>query len=155
VPNRKLLKKRGLAVLAAVLIVVPAIAQVVTHPSTRNFAAGRVHLTVRILSSISPSDRAILRKGWAPLVQRAVTANWRPLLPDTVRPPMARPGTTVVVFRLGPGGHLHHLSITRSSGDKALDQAARGAVTSAMPYPPFPPGFPSRPIRLRIIFHYD
>lgn len=147
--------RRRVAVLAAVLIMIPAVAQVVTHPSTRNFAAGRVHLSVRILSSISPSDRAILRNGWVPLVRRAVTANWRPLLPDTVRPPMAQPGTTVVVFGLGPRGHLHHLTVARSSGDKALDQAARGAVTSAMPYPPFPPNFPARPLRVRLTFHYD
>ncbi|MEQ1669411.1 MAG: cell envelope integrity protein TolA [Hyphomicrobium sp.] len=51
-----------------------------------------------------------------------------------------RRGTVVVSFGVSSSGGLSFASISRSSGDAALDRSALSAVRGAGPFPPPPPG---------------
>ncbi|AYG67025.1 MULTISPECIES: TonB family protein [unclassified Rhizobium] len=46
--------------------------------------------------------------------------------------------TLVVNLLIGSGGELRSLSLTRSSGDSALDQAVMEQIRNAAPFPPLP-----------------
>lgn len=51
-----------------------------------------------------------------------------------------RRGSILVTFSVSPSGGLAFASITRSSGDRALDASVLSAVRSAAPFPPPPAG---------------
>jgi protein TonB len=55
------------------------------------------------------------------------------------RPRLGKPGSTTVVFAIGPSGALRSARVGRSSGNAALDQRALAAVRAASPFPS-PPG---------------
>ena len=51
------------------------------------------------------------------------------------RPRLGKPGSTTVVFGIGPSGALRSARVGRSSGNTALDQRALAAVRAAAPFP--------------------
>ncbi|MEQ8896809.1 MAG: TonB family protein [Roseovarius sp.] len=56
------------------------------------------------------------------------------------RPQVGSRGTAVIAFTVSSSGGLAGLSLTRSSGNGRLDQAALGVVRRAAPFPAPPPG---------------
>lgn len=56
------------------------------------------------------------------------------------RPRVGARGTAVIAFTISGGGGLAGVSVARSSGSAALDQAAARMVRGAAPFPPPPPG---------------
>ena len=111
-------------------------------------------VAVRIVSRISSGERANLQKFWVLQLRKALRANWKPLVPDTNRPPMTQLGTTVLDVRVTANGLVRHMALLRPSGDPALDHAAEGAVKAATPLPPFPPSVDVRTLALRLTFRY-
>ena len=59
--------------------------------------------------------------------------------------------TTVVAVHCSPSGDVLSVSVTRSSGNEAWDQAVVGAVERAAPLPPDNNG--QTPPNIRITFH--
>jgi TonB family protein len=64
-------------------------------------------------------------------------------------------GTSLVTFGVTPSGGLAFASLARSSGDAGLDRLAVGAVRSAAPFPPPPPGATSAQLRFTIPFYFE
>jgi protein TonB len=56
------------------------------------------------------------------------------------RPRLGKPGSATVTFTIGAGGGLRGASVSRSSGNSALDARALAAVRSAAPFPAPPAG---------------
>ena len=55
-----------------------------------------------------------------------------------------RKGKTVVRFSLARSGRVTSVKLVRSSGNSAIDRATLSMVRRASPFPPIPPGGPSR-----------
>jgi protein TonB len=64
-------------------------------------------------------------------------------------------GTAVVSFGVTTSGGLSYASISRSSGDQALDRLALSAVRGASPFPAPPAGASPRQLRFSIPFHFQ
>jgi protein TonB len=64
-------------------------------------------------------------------------------------------GTAVVSFGLTASGGLAYASVTRSSGDVALDQRALAAVRGAAPFPAPPAGATTAQLRFTIPFYFE
>ena len=62
-------------------------------------------------------------------------------------------GTTVISFGVTSGGGLRFASVSRSSGNKALDGRALAAVRGTS-FPPPPPGTPAGRLNFSIPFHF-
>ena len=58
--------------------------------------------------------------------------------------------SATIRFTLFKDGTVRNPEVTRSSGSKALDNAALAAVQNAVPYPPFPEGQEGTSLRLEI-----
>ena len=128
----------------------------VPPPSTgRQHPLPHAQVAAVILSHLSSADRNLLGRAWLLSVRQKLLMSWRPLLPDTTRPPMAEPGTVVLVVHLGSKGVVQGVRVVQSTGGRSLRKAAEGAVKSASPYPPFPSGLSARRLRLRVTFQYD
>lgn len=56
------------------------------------------------------------------------------------KPRVGFQGTAVVAFRVSASGGLAGVSLSRSSGNQKLDQAALNIIRRAAPFPPPPPG---------------
>lgn len=56
------------------------------------------------------------------------------------KPRLGKPGSTSVVFVIGPSGALRSARVGRSSGNAQLDQTALAAVRAASPFPAPPAG---------------
>lgn len=65
------------------------------------------------------------------------------------KPRVRSRGTAVISFRVSAGGGLAVLSVARSSGSAALDQAALGVIRKAVPFPR-PPAGARRQFSIRI-----
>lgn len=71
------------------------------------------------------------------------------------RPGRAKgPGTAVVSFALSKSGGLRYARLARSSGSKALDQAALHSVRRAAPFPPPPKAMTEKQLSFVIPFHF-
>ena len=64
-------------------------------------------------------------------------------------------GTAVVTFRVTAAGGLSSVSVTRSSGNSALDQLAVSAVRGAAPFPTPPAGATPAQLFFAIPFHFQ
>jgi periplasmic protein TonB len=64
-------------------------------------------------------------------------------------------GTVVVTFRVTAAGGLSSVSVTRSSGNSALDQLAVSAVRGAAPFPTPPAGATPAQLFFAIPFHFQ
>ena len=98
--------------------------------------------------------------GFAPYMKQIVQivkGNWYTLMPPTVYPPVSHLGKVAIEFRILKEGKIDidGMTVQVSSGDVALDRAARGSLIRADPFPPLPKEFPGQDLRLRFYFYYN
>ena len=81
---------------------------------------------------------------------------WRPLIPRDVDKPFYKKGEVLVAFTILPNGHLDptSLAIKQSSGDAALDRAARGAIETSV-YNHLPAEYHGPGLTLNFRFYYN
>jgi protein TonB len=70
------------------------------------------------------------------------------------RPRLGKPGSTTVVFAIGPSGALRSARVGRSSGNSALDQRALAAVRAAAPLPAPPGGLSASALNFSIQIYF-
>lgn len=84
-----------------------------------------------------------------------VEDHWFPLIPEIALPPMMKKGNVVIEFAIMKDGSIQGLRVVRSSGDTALDRAAYGALTNAVPLPKLPSEFSGQYLLIRAAFYYN
>ncbi len=82
-----------------------------------------------------------------------VKAKWYGSMPKSVSD--GEKGEASVILQILANGNLGEVSLERSSGKEALDQAALGAVRGSAPFSPLPKGFKGASISLRFNFLYN
>ena len=85
----------------------------------------------------------------------AVQNSWDPLIPESARPPVMKKGVVIIQFRIAKDGKVTGMKLVASSGDVALDRAAWGAITDAIPLPQLPVQFAGEYLELRALFYYN
>lgn len=88
-------------------------------------------------------------------LRQTVQEHWDPLIPQSAMPPEMKKGTVVIEFAILKDGRVAGLHIVKSSGDSALDRAAYGAITYAIPLPNLPSRFGGDYLLLRASFLYN
>jgi TonB family protein len=88
-------------------------------------------------------------------VHITVQSHWDPLIPEAALPPMMKKGVVVIVFSIMKDGTIQGMTLESSSGDVALDRAAWGALTSAVPLPNLPTEFSGDYLKIRAVFYYN
>jgi TonB family protein len=83
-----------------------------------------------------------------------VRANWRRVIPQSVRMGTMR-GRTVVEFIINRDGSIPKLVTAESSGLDPLDRAAVAGLSMSNPLPPLPPDFKGEQVRLAFTFAYN
>jgi TonB family protein len=83
-----------------------------------------------------------------------VRANWRRVIPQSVRMGTLR-GRTVVEFIINRDGSIPKLVTAESSGLDPLDRAAVAGLSMSNPLPPLPAGFKGEQVRLAFTFAYN
>ena len=84
-----------------------------------------------------------------------VRANWITLIPEVARAPLMKRGRVVIQFAILKDGSVAGLKLNSTSGDVALDRAARGGITASNPFPPLAPEFRGQYLALRFYFFYN
>lgn len=84
-----------------------------------------------------------------------VQNHWDPLIPESALPPVMKKGVVVIQFSIGKDGRVMGMKLISSSGDTALDRAAWGAITDAIPLPKLPVQFAGQYLELRARFYYN
>ena len=84
-----------------------------------------------------------------------VQSHWDPLIPESALPPVMKKGVVVIQFSIGKDGRVAGMKLISSSGDVALDRAAWGAITDAIPLPKLPVQFAGQYLELRARFYYN
>lgn len=84
-----------------------------------------------------------------------VQNHWDPLIPESALPPVMKKGVVVIQFSIGKDGRVMGMKLVSSSGDVALDRAAWGAITDAIPLPKLPAEFAGEYLELRALFFYN
>jgi TonB family protein len=88
------------------------------------------------------------------LLQR-IREHWYQVIPDSARPPIMKKGAVLIAFRVMKDGAISDVHYAQSSGDSALDSAARQGVASAAPFQPLPREFPCQYVALQFHFYYN
>jgi len=83
-----------------------------------------------------------------------VRANWRRVIPESVRMGTLR-GRTVVEFIINRDGSIPKLVTAESSGLDPLDRAAVAGLSMSNPLPPLPAAFKGEQVRLAFTFAYN
>jgi TonB family protein len=84
-----------------------------------------------------------------------VQNHWDPLIPESALPPVMKKGVVIVEFSIGKDGRVSGMKLISSSGDVALDRAAWGAITDAIPLPNLPTQFAGEYLTIRARFYYN
>jgi len=84
-----------------------------------------------------------------------VEDHWYPLIPEVALPPITKRGRVIIEFDIMKDGSIQGLRIVDGSGDVALDRAAYGALTNAVPLPRLPTEFSGDFLRIRAAFYYN
>jgi TonB family protein len=84
-----------------------------------------------------------------------VQSHWDPLIPESAMPPIMRKGVVVIEFSITKDGKVMGMKLISSSGDVALDRAAWGAITDAIPLPNLPAVFSGDYLQIRARFYYN
>jgi TonB family protein len=84
-----------------------------------------------------------------------VQSHWDPLIPESAMPPIMRKGVVVIEFAITKEGKVMAMKLVGSSGDVALDRAAWGAITDAIPLPNLPTQFAGDYLLIRARFYYN
>jgi hypothetical protein len=89
-------------------------------------------------------------------IERATSRSWLRILPDEVKPPVSRAGTTLIRFQILPNGNIKQGSmiLEERAGTVALDRTAWYSIVQSH-YSSFPAGYNAGPIDLRIRFRYN
>ena len=88
-------------------------------------------------------------------LRQTVQDHWDQLIPQSAMPPEMKKGTVVIEFAILKDGKVAGLRVIAGSGDIALDRAAYGAITYAMPLPQLPTNFAGDYLLLRARFLYN
>lgn len=83
-----------------------------------------------------------------------VRANWRRVIPESVRMGTLR-GRTVVEFTVNRDGSIPHLDTADPSGSEPLDRAAIAGLSMSNPLPPLPADYKGFQVRLAFTFSYN
>jgi TonB family protein len=83
-----------------------------------------------------------------------VRANWRRVIPESVRMGTLR-GRTVIEFIINRDGSIPKLVTADSSGSEPLDQAAVAGLSMSNPLPPLPADYKGFQVRLAFSFAYN
>lgn len=81
--------------------------------------------------------------------------HWYPLIPESAMPPISKKGRLIVEFAIMKDGTIRGMRLVAGSGDDALDTAAWGALTSAVPLDKLPNAFSGDYLLIRAIFYYN
>lgn len=84
-----------------------------------------------------------------------VQNHWDPLIPESALPPVMKKGVVVIEFSITKDGKVEGMKLISSSGDVALDRAAWGAITDAIPLPNLPVKFAGEYLTIRARFYYN
>jgi TonB family protein len=84
-----------------------------------------------------------------------VQNHWDPLIPESAMPPVMKKGVVVVEFAITKDGRVMGMKLISGSGDVALDRAAWGAITDAIPLPNLPTQFAGDYLLIRARFYYN
>jgi TonB family protein len=84
-----------------------------------------------------------------------VQDHWEPLIPEAALPPMMKKGRVVIEFAIMKDGTIMGMRMVGGSGDVALDRAAWGALTNAVPLPQLPTQFSGDYLLIRAAFYYN
>ena len=87
-------------------------------------------------------------------VRYAVQGKGYPNIPHDPQP-AAAPSSTEIKSTILRDGALGSISLDRSSGVKALDDAAQGCIQSAAPFPALPATWPQESLTFRFHFFYN
>jgi TonB family protein len=93
--------------------------------------------------------------GWATHMGIEIKRNWYGRMPESAQ--LGDKGKVVLRFQVQRDGKLlnQELKVELSSGKKALDKAAIGAIRDAVPFESFPEKFAGPAIELRLTFVYN
>ena len=84
-----------------------------------------------------------------------VENHWEPLIPQSALPPVMKKGVVVIEFAITKDGRVMGMKLISGSGDVALDRAAWGAITDAIPLPNLPAVFTGDYLQIRARFYYN
>lgn len=84
-----------------------------------------------------------------------VQNHWDPLIPESAMPPVMKKGVVIIEFSIDKTGKVSGMKLISSSGDVALDRAAWGAITDAIPLPNLPTQFAGQYLQIRARFYYN
>ncbi|HEY1940076.1 MAG TPA: TonB family protein [Candidatus Angelobacter sp.] len=84
-----------------------------------------------------------------------VEKHWDPLIPESAMPPVMKKGVVIIEFAITKDGEVKGMKLIGSSGDVALDRAAWGAITDAIPLPNLPTVFAGEYLLIRARFYYN
>jgi TonB family protein len=84
-----------------------------------------------------------------------VQGHWEPLIPESAMPPVMKKGVVVIEFAITKDGRVLGMKLVSPSGDTALDRAAWGAITDAIPLPNLPTVFTGDYLLIRARFYYN
>ena len=87
---------------------------------------------LQIIASLPRLPYSPPKSPYLTMAQRRISREW-------YAPTTNRPLETIVRFRIEKSGNLSHVEIERSSGNEYFDLAAKRAVMSSDPLPPFYP----------------
>jgi TonB family protein len=85
----------------------------------------------------------------------SVQNHWEPLIPESALPPVMKKGVVVIEFAITKEGKVRGMKLIAGSGDVALDRAAWGAITDAIPLPNLPVAFSGEFLLIRARFYYN
>ncbi len=111
---------------------------------------GPVHAAVELQSDPQGADF----KPYLARILAIVRANWRTVIPESVRMGMRR-GRTVVEFAINRDGSIPKLVIADPSGSDPLDRAAVAGLSMSNPLPPLPGDYKGLQVRLAFSFAYN
>jgi TonB family protein len=83
----------------------------------------------------------------------AVRRNWFAVIPESAR--LGGRGRTVLQFSISTDGRVPKLVIVTPSGLESMDRAAVAGVSASNPFPPLPPEYKGREIRVQFVFSYN
>jgi TonB family protein len=117
----------------------------IQHPKTDNSGA------LEIMSDTMGVD-------FGPYMKRlrySVQTHWDPLIPESAMPPVMKKGVVMIEFAITKDGKVMGMKLISGSGDVALDRAAWGAITDAIPLPNLPTEFAGDYLQIRARFYYN
>lgn len=118
-------------------------------PLRRSAAPASVQSSLQLLSDPQGVDF----KPYLIRILATVRRNWLAIIPESAR--LGRRGKVLLQFIVARDGSVPKLVIAMPSGAEALDRAAVAGISASVPFPPLPPEFKGREVRLQFGFAYN